>query len=444
MSGRASWWSPSVPFDPARVPIFYGWVIVAAATVGILFSIPGQTMGFSVFTDILIQELGLSRVQLSFAYCIGTVLSGLSLPYLGRLFDRYGARKMVVGSAVATGLVLIYLSQTRRLSDWLAALAPGWVSATAVSFGVILLGFYLIRASAQGVLTLTSRNVIGKWFDYHRGPALAVSGVITAFSFSFAPRFLDFMIERFAWDGTWMVLGLVTLTVMAGVGWLFYRDNPEECGLLMDGNIDPATKRKAHADSIIHRDYTREEALRTWAFWTFNFTFAFTAFNHTAFTFHIVSMGEEAGRMRSEIIGFFVPMSAVSVLTNLLSAWSSPRTRLKYHLMLMNAASLLGVWGLIQLQSVWGIVAFVVGNGMCGGFFVSLTGLVWPRFFGRRALGAISGVGMASMVIASGMGPLMFSLSYHLAGSYVPILWISALVPASLLVASAWADNPQR
>ena len=70
-------WEPGFPFQPARVPFFYGWVIVAAASVGIAFSIPGQTMGFSVFTNTLMIELGLTRVQLSTAYCIGTVLSGL-------------------------------------------------------------------------------------------------------------------------------------------------------------------------------------------------------------------------------------------------------------------------------------------------------------------------------------------------------------------------------
>jgi OFA family oxalate/formate antiporter-like MFS transporter len=444
MKGIDGKWSPKVPFDPARFPVFYGWVVVAAATIGIVFSIPGQTMGFSVFTDILMRELGLTRVQLSMAYCVGTVLSGFSLPYLGRLFDRFGARRMVVYASAATGLVLLYLSQTRRLADVLLGIVPSWISATAVSFGVILIGFYMIRASAQGVLTLTSRNVIGKWFDYHRGAALAVSGVVTAFTFSIAPRFLDLLIAKFGWSGAWMVLGFFTLTVMVSIGWLFFRDNPEECGLIMDGPLREGSKRVGHADSIAHRDYTREEALRTWAFWTFNFTFVFISFHHTAFTFHIVSIGEAAGRLRTEVIGYFVPMSLVSVVTNMGSGWLSSRTRLKCHLAMMNAAALLGVIGVIHLHTTWGVVAFILGNGMCGGFFSALSGVVWPRFFGRRWLGAISGVGMASMVIASGIGPLVFSLSLHWTGSYAPILWISCAVPAALLVASAWADNPQR
>ena len=53
-------------------------------------------MGFTVFTDVLMEELGLSRVELSLAYCLGTVTSGLTLPWLGRVLDRWGERKMAV------------------------------------------------------------------------------------------------------------------------------------------------------------------------------------------------------------------------------------------------------------------------------------------------------------------------------------------------------------
>ncbi len=437
-------WSPKVPFDPGRCPFFYGWVIVVVGTVGIIFSIPGQTMGFSVFTDILMRELGLTRVELSLAYCVGTVMSGLTLPYLGRVFDRVGARRMLVYAALATGTVLFYLSQVRRLSDLLQAWVGEWVSATVIAFGVILIGFYLIRASAQGVLTLASRNAIGKWFDYRRGIALSLSGVVTAFAFSAAPRGLDLLVARFGWDGAWMLLGGLTLTVMAGAAWLLVRDNPEECGLRMDGDASLGNRGKAHVDSVMHHDFTRGEAVRTWAFWMFNLSFVFISFHSTSFTFHIESIGAEAGRARSEVFGYFVPMSFVSVLTNLVCGWWSSRTRLKLHLAVMNVGSLIGVLGLVYLDKPLGVWAFILGNGLAGGFFVALSGMVWPRFYGRRWLGAISGLGMASMVVASGVGPLSFSLSLRLMNSYGPMIWLAGLVPLGLLIGSFWADNPQR
>jgi len=438
---RSCLWDPGFPFAPARVPFFYGWVIVVVGTLGIIASIPGQTMGVGVFTNILIEELGLTRFQLSTAYAIGTVLSGLTLPWMGKLFDRFGARRLIVCSAVATGLVLIFLSRCVWVTGRVAALGIGQIAA---AFVVITVGFYLIRVSAQGVLTITSRNMIGKWFDYYRGTALALCGVVTAFTFSVSPQFLNYLIGEFGWQETWVFCGVFSAVVMTGIGWLFFRDNPEECGLVMDGAHRPAQGRKAHADSVTYRHYTRGEALRTWAFWAFNFSFAFHAFFSTAYTFHIVSLGQETGLSREGIISLFVPMSLASVVTNLFCGWVSSRTRLKYLLLAMNITGLIGVIGTIYLSTGWGKVAYVVGNGMCGGAFAALTGIVWPRFFGRRWLGAISGVGMASMVIASGIGPLVLSAAKSAARSYVPALWGCALVPALLCFASMWADNPQR
>jgi len=82
-SKPSRFWAPDFPLSPRRFRPFYGWYILAISTVGVIFSIPGQTMGFSVFTDVLISELELTRVQLSLAYCLGTVASGMTLPWLG-------------------------------------------------------------------------------------------------------------------------------------------------------------------------------------------------------------------------------------------------------------------------------------------------------------------------------------------------------------------------
>ena len=318
-------WDPKFPFRPDKVPFFYGWVIVLVGTIAVIFSIPGQTMGFAVFTDTLIKELDLSRVQLSTAYCVGTVASGLSLPYFGRLYDRVGARRMIVYSSIATGFVLLYLSQIRNLLDWLSSLVS--LSRVVIAFVIITLGFFMIRAAAQGVLTMTGRNAIGKWFDHNRGKAFALSGVFTAFSFSFAPRGLKWMSDKFGWSGAWVVLGMMTVVIMAGLGWLLFRDNPEECGLIMDGNREGKTK--IHEDAVAHRDFELCESLKTWSFWAFNLSFSFIALYTTAVTFHIISIGKSLGRNEFEVIGYFVPMAVISVLSNLFMGWVSSRTRLK-------------------------------------------------------------------------------------------------------------------
>ena len=432
-------WGVRTPFAPSRCPFYYGWVIVFAATIGSIFSIPGQTMGFSVFTEVLIEELGLTRVELSSAYCLGTVASGLTLPWFGRLLDLWGERRMAVASVIATGLVLFYLAKCDVVSQVIGQVLPAGIA----SFVVISLGFYMIRAAAQGVLSMTCRNAIGKWFNYRRGLALAISGILVSFCYSFAPRGLDWMIKKYGFDGAWLVMGTSTIVVMAPLAWLLFRDTPEQDGLEMDGG-KMAVKASLNPDMHIHVDFTRREALRDYSFWVFNFTFSFYGLFATAFTFHILSLAKEYHFENERILSLFVPIAAISVITNLVFGSVNARLRLKWLLLVMNLGSLSATLGMLFLDRSGGVWGYVIGNGIASGGFVSLTGIVFPRFYGRQHLGAISGVNMSAMVIASGLGPLFFGLCHHYSGSYQWILLLSVSVPLLLALLSLAADNPQR
>ena len=68
-----------IPFSASKSPFYYGWVIIVVGTLGLLMTIPGQTIGLSTFTDSLIDALSISRDQLSLAYMCGTIASSLLL-----------------------------------------------------------------------------------------------------------------------------------------------------------------------------------------------------------------------------------------------------------------------------------------------------------------------------------------------------------------------------
>ena len=55
----------------------------------------------------------------------------------------------------------------------------------------------------------------------------------------------------------------------------------------------------------------------------------------------------------------------------------------------MLGMQIIGSAGLLQLDSFGGCVLFVIGFGVTGGILGLLAGVIWPRFYGRRNLGAI-------------------------------------------------------
>ena len=103
------------PIQPKKIPFFYGWVILVAATIGVLVSAPGQTMGIATFTDYLLENIHINRNQLSFAYMIGTIASSLLLTYAGKMYDKFGARWMGMVISIVLAFVLLMLSQSDRI-----------------------------------------------------------------------------------------------------------------------------------------------------------------------------------------------------------------------------------------------------------------------------------------------------------------------------------------
>lgn len=123
----------NLPFAPNRLPFHYGWVIILLSPLGVLASVPGQTIGVSAFTDPLLDTLPLDRGQLSLAYLIGTLTSGLMLIRIGRLYDRYGARVLAPSAAGALGVVLFFLSQSERVTTLLDGRLPAFLSPAATA-----------------------------------------------------------------------------------------------------------------------------------------------------------------------------------------------------------------------------------------------------------------------------------------------------------------------
>ncbi len=442
-SPRATLWHPEVPFSPRRSRVFYGWIIVGVATVGLLGSIPGQTIGVGVFIDPLMDALSLSRVDISLAYLIGTLGSGLLMPLGGRLLDRWGARQMGVLAAIAMAGSLFLLAYSDRLT-MLVYRMTGVDSLWLAAFGLTTLAFLMIRFWGQGMLTLACRNMIGKWFNHRRGLAVGISGVATALLFSASPALLNYPVESIGWRWTLAGIGVVTLVCLAPLAWLFFRDNPEECGLTMDGDHVPKKAATANADLTIYRDYSLADALRTHSFWIFTLSFAWQGLFGTAYTFHVVSIGASIGMARAEILQLFLLAAVFSVTANLACGWLSAITRVKYLLVVMNAMILVFTLGPVVADPVVSKVMIVIGMGVSSGLWSNLSGVVFPRFFGRAHLGAITGVFMSIIVYGSALGPYFFSVMEAWLGDYRWAFLISAAIPVVLMIAATRADNPQR
>ena len=425
---------------PESFPFFYGFVVLIIGTIGVWFSIPGQTIGVSVFTDPVKDALGLSRNQFSNAYMVGTIMSSLIIGRAGRWFDRYGARWVALGAALGISLTLLTASFSPALAQKLALLVN--ISRVYTGFAVITLLFFMLRFFGQGVLTMASRNMIMMWWDKYRGRANMVTSISLSFGFSSAPIWLSALIDDFGWSGAWQVMA-IALAVFAIFILQFYRVRPEDHGLLPDGIRKGQEILGASDQPRAKKQFTLAEARKTRAFWVFTFLLAFNSFFITGLTFHVVSIFESTGLSKEEAVRIFLPGSFVSVTVSTVFNYLSDRSKLKIFAYIMMFGGLLACFGMFFLNEAWGRVLLIGGMGSMGGFFGVLNSVTWPRFFGRQHLGAITGRVMSILIFGSAIAPSVFSFSYTLLGSYRYMAYLGVVLIAVLAVAGTKANNPQ-
>lgn len=420
------------PFSPRKFPFFYGWVIWGLSTLGILFSIPGQTMGLAVFTNSFIEVLGLSRTELSLAYLVGTIGSSLFLARAGRWYDLFGGRVMITLSSIVLSLMILYISFVDILSIYLGG-------SVFVSFFLIMTGYFGVRFFGQGVLTSCSRNVLLLWFVKKRGLVGGIRNVFVSLGFSLAPLFLAGLISIYDWrESLWILaaIGGIGFSLMA---FIFIRDNPESCDLKADGiSSESIEEVPEEVKSISLREVKRNPV-----FWIYSLSLSMHALFGTALVFHIISIFDEVGKSQAEAFSYFIPAAIFSTLSNLLASWAADKITLKPILILMLLSFCLGSFGFINLEKDWGFWILAFGFGVGGGLWGVLSNLTFIRFFGPKHLGEISGFSSSLTVFASAIGPAAFSVGFDLFGNYAFPAQICLVFLVILLFFSIFLDDKE-
>lgn len=429
----------NLPLALHKRGIYYGYVVLFAGTLGVIMSVPGQTMGVSVFTEHIIGALGISRVDLSMMYMFGTLTSAFLLPLAGRLLDKIGSRVVATFACAGLGLFLAFLASAPAIAQGLSDITGLKYSWAALS--VAYISFLGIRHFGQGQLTMASRTMMGRWFEKRRGLMLGISGTFVAFAFGVAPLALTWLIEEFSWQRALFILAGVS-GLMALFFYASFRRSPEHCGLVVDGGLIAEEGTKSSFEDL-KSSFTAAQAKRSFTFWVFNFGMLSQAMLVTAITFHMSNIAKLGGITNIKAYSVFFPISIIATSSELVAGYLSDKIPLRYLLAVMQGGLALGLYGMQTFNTDLGFAIAAIGLGISAGIFSLLMAAAWPKLFGRLHLGAITGVVSSWMVAGSAVGPYMFSLGESLSGNYSNALYLGMAIPIAILIASFFAKGPR-
>src|SRR5262249_4159315 len=90
----------------ARAPFYYGWVVLCAAVLAMVATLPGRTQGLGLITESLLKDLKLDRVTYAQMNLWATLIGSLFCLGIGRLVDQLGSRLVLAVVALCLGMVV--------------------------------------------------------------------------------------------------------------------------------------------------------------------------------------------------------------------------------------------------------------------------------------------------------------------------------------------------
>jgi MFS transporter, OFA family, oxalate/formate antiporter len=410
----------------ARLPFFYGWVVLACLCCAGFSRQGGATATFSVFVEPLAREFGWSRTAISGAVALGGLLAALLSPLIGPLVDRHGARMALCLAVLGTGIAALLLSLTRSLA-------------------VFYLLFCIARLNWAGPFDLGIYGALNNWFVARRPLANSIATVAQMAGLVAMPLIAQLAMRGHGWRAGWVAIGATVLMVGFVPNWLFMVRRPEDIGLVPDRTAPAeAATRGSRVGLPVEAMFSRRQALRTPAFWLL--------LGYTVLVYPVqagVSLHQAANLVErgiaptvaASIISLFSLMSGVaSALCGVLPR----RLPMRYPMALGGVFLALGCLAMIGIASAveGALAAALFGLGI--GAMLTLLPIAWADYFGRVNYASIRGLVLSLQVLAQAAGPLLSGALRDWTGSYRRPLECFAILSFLSIPAALAAHRPGR
>ena len=386
--------------DPKRPRIFYGWYIVAASLVNLLYTGGVAHFGFTAVFEPIVDEFKWSYAQVSLASSLRGFEMGLLAPVVGFLVDKWGPKKMVFTGSIFICLGFLLLSRVESLLVF-------YLAFVLIAFGMSLSG---------GTVIMTA---VANWFQRRAGLAMGI--VASGFGLGgLLIPVVTLLVDTFEWRTAMVIIAFGTLVIIMPLSFIM-RHRPEDYGYHPDGEADivsgPEIINNEHAQNT---GMTVRQALRSRAFWQLSIASCCHSFLLGAVVTHMMpylsSLGVE--RATSSFIAMILPV--VSIVGRLNGGWLGDRYGRKKVFTTSFFLMTIGVfiYGFLSIERIWLLVPFILALSLGWGGSVTTRLTLLREYFGRRSFGTIMGFMSGVMMVGNITGAPLAGWIYDTWGTY--------------------------
>lgn len=381
--------------SPLAVPFYYGWIILAISFLTTLTS-AGIRAAPTVLIHPLEAEFGWSRALISSGISVNLLLFGVAAPISGWLLDRFGPRRVMMGSL---SLLVLGVTATTFMREF---------------WHFVLLWGVVVGLGAGGVGSVLSATVANRWFVARRGLAL---GILNSASSTGQLIFLPLLMAMIVYSG-WRVGSLIFVGValaLIPLVLLVMRDDPADLGLEPYGAGEPGAGSSASLASL--RGVSKgagsvvlSEVFRSSTFWLLAGSFFICGGTANGLIgTHLIPHEIDHGIPQVTAATLVGVMGGLNFVGTVLSGWMTDRVQPRKWLSMVFALRGLSLFILPFVQDFSGLLLFAVIYGLDWFATVPPTVALTADTFGRQSVGRVYGwiflshqLGAAIMASAAG------------------------------------------
>ncbi len=412
--------------------------IVFATTLGNALGVtPTVTAVFGVFLAEIAAEFQWPRAEVSGALAAVSVANALATPLAGRMADGFGARRTVLIGSLLLGLSILTLM--------LAGSNP------------VLFYLQFIAIGAAGALpaSMIYAQIVAERFETRRGLWIGVAGGVgNGLGAALMPLLAGALLSIAGWRGTFSLIALIILTIGLPLQWFLIRDVKPLAGdtTPLAGNTRPAVPLAGNTGAAIplipsFEGMEARAALRTPSFWLLLTALPIGGGSLIGLFSMVVPIVVDRGFSLDTATLVVAVFALVCTLWEptvgfILDRTTRPRILAPFY---WTAGG--GILLLLYAPSTPLLAASAVMLAIGLGAESSALSFLLSRYFGRRALGTISGIAFAVMLGSGAVMMVLLNAAYDAGAGYrtVVLLLIPVLAwnGAALLLLGRYPFNAE-
>lgn len=405
----------------SRLPFHYGWIIVFTGTLCILACLGFGRFALGMLLPSMASTLELSYSQMGFISTANFVGYLISVLISGFLAVRVGARRLIFFALLLVGISMILVSRAR-------------------SFQYVLV-LYFLTGVGSGASNVPLMGLVSHWFaSTIRGRAAGFIVIGSGFAIIISGKLIPF-INRLAgpegWRISWLVLGC-TVLVIAFIGLLLLRNNPDEKGLKPIGSDDTAPFYSRIIDKMTTNVYKKGVIYHLGIiYFLFGYTYVIYA------TFIVTTLVKERGFPETVAGNFWSWVGLLSLVSGPVFGTLSDKLGRKTGLIIVFFLQMLA-YLLVATKLPGALLYLSIGfYGIVAWSIPSIMAAAVGDYVGAQKAG--QAFGFVTFIFGFGqiIGPAVAGMLAEKSGSFSGSFYMAALFAATAILLAAFLKKPQ-